>query len=583
MQSASVCQKARVEHLIVNGTLVNVLTKEIYKADVAVQDGRIFAVGEATSSLNCAHTQLIDARGLFLVPGFIDQHIHIHHTKLNIMEFARIACPLGTTAVATDLYGEGVVGGKRAIRKILDLSKKIPLRLFYLLPVPGYFQNGKFGHNGNLNLTEMHEMLAWKECVGLSDTFATEVLRDAKLYELCKMTQAMGKRISGHGSELSDSQMNDWIRRIGETDDHECVSEEEMLSKLRLGIGVSMRLASGSEDLIKLAGIFSKHKNLEKRNITLNSDVISASDLLLKGYIDRSVRMIIQSGVPVIDAYQMATINTAQNLKVDRFYGSITPGRYADILFIGNLDRVDVRSVMFNGEIVYSKGEWQKTYPVPSFPQFFFRTIKIPATVNLNSLKIKWSSSSSVNARVILVSGDSYITEETVEEITVGEGALHCDVARDILYISSLERVRGTGEVGNGFVRGFGLKQGAIGLSKNSHMQNIVVVGTNHEDMWSVVQELKRIGGGCVAVCGRRVILLPLELFGLESSREARTVVKSYQRLLNEVKKMGCLLPSPFDTLSFTALPVIIGKLKICPQGLVDVWRNRRVDVVVKK
>jgi len=572
----------KIDLIIVNGKIVNVITKEIYESQIAIKDDYIYSIDEDLMYLKSSNTEIIDAESSFITPGFIDQHIHLHHTQLNLVEFSKIALKSGVTAIASDLYGEGVVGGISAIRNILDIGKQLPFKVFYLLPVPGYIQNGKFGHNGNLNIKEMNKMLSWEECVGTCDTFATEIINGNKdLADLCRKAQRLGKKISGHGSQLSNKQINDWIRIIKETDDHECKDENEMLYKLRRGIGISMRLASGSEDLHNLVNLLKINKHIDTRKITLNADVISASDLKHKGYLDRAINIVIKAGIPIIEAYQMATINTAESLKINSFYGSIAPGKCADLLFIDDLEKVNIKSVIVNGKLVLKNKIFKKQYKKIEFPRNFYNTVKINQNINIDKLKIL-NNNKEVKVRAIVVDGESYITHEQISILPVVNGVIQNSISEDIMYISAIDRVKGTSKLANGFIKGFEFENGAIAMTKNSHAQSLLVAGTNHEDMFIAVKALEEIGGGNIVVSEGKIIKsLPLEYFGLESSDTIENVVKLRSELSVAMKNLGCNLESPFETLSFVALPVTIGNLKICEEGLVDVWKDKLVDVVV--
>ena len=572
----------KIDSIIVNGKIVNVITKEIYESQIAIKDDYIYSIDEDLMYLKSSNTEIIDAEYSFITPGFIDQHIHLHHTQLNLVEFSKIALKSGVTAIASDLYGEGVVGGISAIRNILDIGKQLPIKVFYLLPVPGYIQNGKFGHNGNLNIKEMNEMLSWEECVGTCDTFATEIINGNKdLIDLCRKAQRLGKKISGHGSQLSNNQINDWIRIIKETDDHECKDENEMLYKLRRGIGISMRLASGSEDLHNLINLLKINKHIDTRKITLNSDVISSSDLKHKGYLDRAINIVIKAGIPKIEAYQMATINTAESLKINSFYGSIAPGKCADLLFIDDLEEVNIKSVIVNGKLILQNKKFKKQYKNIDFPRNFYDTVKINQNFNIEKLKIL-NNNKEAKVRVIVVDGESYITHEKISILPVVNGVIQSSISDDIMYITAIDRVKGTSKLANGFIKGFEFVNGAIAMTKNSHAQSLLVAGTNHDDMFIAVKALEEIGGGNIVVSEGKIIKsLPLEYFGLESSDSIENVVKLRSELSVAMKNLGCNLESPFETLSFVALPVTIGNLKICEEGLVDVWKDKLVDVVV--
>ena len=297
-------------------------------------------------SLGGRETLIINANGRFLSPGFIDTHLHLHHTILTFPEYCKEAIKSGVLGVCMDFYAEGVVRGIEAIRKQLDSTKNYPMRVFYMLPFAGYIQNLPWSQNGNLTIKDMYKILEWDECYGSQDTFAVEIIREnnEEVLELCKNIQRKGKFISGHGSELSNMQINKWVRLIRELDDHECIDKDEMLYKLRHGIAVTMRYGTGTDNLYDLCQLFKTHKEIDKRRIALNSDTLMPMDLFVNGYMDRAIRDVIKNGVSLLEAYQMATINAADILKISSHHGSITPGRKADILFIDDLEKVSISS-----------------------------------------------------------------------------------------------------------------------------------------------------------------------------------------------------------------------------------------------
>ena len=278
----------------------------------------------------------------------------------------------------------------------------------------------------------------------------------------------------------------------------------------------------------------------------------------------------------------MATINAAEILKISSTYGSIAPGRKADILFIRDLEKVLISSVMFDGKLVYDNNSYIIKIPKINYPEDYLNTVIIPPSLTRDKLKIPHSKDKKVKVRVIKVNPHNFITDEIVEELNVEDGIIKCSTEKDILYISAIERIKGTGEISNGFTNGFSINKGAIGVTYNSQGEHLIVAGTNHDDMFMVVQELAKIDGGCIAVVGGKIkSVLELKLFGLESIKDLETVVKESNELLAAVRKMGCNLTSPFETLSFIGLPNGIGNLKICPEGLVDVWKGKVVNLIV--
>src|SRR2546427_7373096 len=209
--------------VIRGGRLVNVLTREIYPAEPAVAGTRIAAVGNVDYTMG-PDTAVVDASSKYLPPGLIDQHIHIHETQLDIVQFAAAVLPRGTTGVCTDLYGEMVVGGVKAVRTCLDAAKGLPLKVWFMLGTPGYYQNAPFGTTGQPSLAEMLELLDWPECHGMDDAFASRIAAaDPDMLRLVDAVQGRGKRVCGHGSEITGRPLAAWIAYVRTTDDHECV------------------------------------------------------------------------------------------------------------------------------------------------------------------------------------------------------------------------------------------------------------------------------------------------------------------------------------------------------------------------
>jgi len=564
------------------GKLVNVLTGEIYGADVAVKGEHIACVGQVDHTIG-PQTEVVDAGGMYLTPGLIDQHVHTYESQLSVPQYAAAVLPRGTTAITTDFYGESTVGGKPAVRFSLDIAKSTPLKVLFVLGVPGYYQNVPFGHSGVPTAQDMMEMLDWPECVGINDTFASKIIEeDPFLLELIQATQAKGKKVCGHGSEISGRALNAWVACVRNTDDHECVDPLEALEKARSGVWVSMREGSGCPNVADLCKAIAEY-GADARRFTFNTDLRSPMDIVREGHIDNAIRTAIRQGVHPVTAVQIATINAAECVKVSDDLGSITPGKYADILLVRDLPRFDVKVVIANGRVVARDGRMVVPLPPSHYPPFAYNTVRLPRALGPEDLEIRVGGErGEVKVRVIVASGDSLITEETHEMLTVRDGRLQPDVDRDILKIVSIERHHASGEMGKGFIKGFGLKDGAIASTYNPQHQNLQVVGANDRDMAVAANELARIGGGFVAVRGGQVVArLELPLFGLLSDEPLETVVQKYDRIYAAVAGMGSPLPAPFHTLAFVGLPITIGKLKISPKGLVDVWQEREVDLIV--
>lgn len=575
--------RAPADLVIRGGRLVNVFTREVLDVSVAVSGSRIAAVGDDIEASVGPGTEVLDAGGRYLVPGFIDTHSHMHESQLTVSEYARAVLPRGTTTVATDFYGELVVGGVDAVRACVEAARATPLKLLYMLGTPGFYQNHPFGHSGWPTRDEMLAMLEWPECVGMDDSFAAYIADgEEQILDLVDGVQSRGLWVSSHGAEMRGPRLQGWVAYLGETDDHECVSAQDAVDRARLGVYISAREGAGCYNLDAVIEAVTE-RGMDARRFCLNTDVPSSVEIAELGHIDHSVRKAIRKGVDPITAIQMATLNAAECLKVQRDLGAISPGKIADIVFVSDLETVAIDEVMCDGRIVARDGVALETYGATEFPAAARDTVRLAVPINADTFRIPSDHEGTVRVRVIEASGDTVTTEAAVDELQAEGGQILADPGRDILKIAAIERVVGTGQVGVGFVRGFALTgRCALATTFNSQQQNCIVVGTDDADMAVAVNTLASVGGGFVAVKDGEVAgLLELPLYGLLSDQTAEEVVAVLGDLNATVRSWGCDMPSPFPTLGFVGLPVDIGHLKICPEGLIDVWERAVVPVAL--
>lgn len=572
--------KEPIDVLIRGGKLVNVYTGEIYPADVAIKGDSIAYVGDC-SGLLLERAEVIDAKGMYLCPGLIDQHVHTYESHLNIVEFANAVMPLGVTGIVTDFYGECVVGGVPAVRNAIEIAKRqTPLKIFLALPMPAYYQNKPFEFNGHPNAEEMTEMMDWPECVGLNDSFGSKMIAgDPDMRLVVDQAQKRRLQVCGHGSELDEAQSNAWMAYIRRTDDHECVSAEELLYKLRAGMYVSMRIGSGCVNLPKLAPALAEHR-IDTRRITMNTDVASPLRISEHGHLDNCVRTAIRCGVPPVDAIRMATLNTAECVRIDDLYGAVAPGKIADILLVEDLTDFRPAAVLSNGRLIAKNGTLLKRFESVPYPREARSTVRFPRRIRSEDFQIP-AKDGAHTVRVVGCSDGTIITGELEAVLTASGGELRCDPGADVLKAASIERTGGKGELFTGFVKGFGLKKGAIASTYNPHNQHMMIVGADEADMALAANTLRECGGGFAVCCNGEVkAKLPLPLYGLLSDRPLEEVIQGVKAVYTAAWECGCTLSEPLHTLAFMGLPVIIGTLKISPFGLVDVWKEAYVDLI---
>jgi adenine deaminase len=533
--------KKPADIVIKNADLVNVLSGEIYTTDIAIHGKMIAGLGRYRGRRE------IDARGRYAVPGLIDGHTHIEMSMLSVSEFARIVVPKGTTAVVEDPHEIANVLGIKGIKLLLREASQTKLKVFCMAPscVPSTTleTSGSRIDAGNIG-----ELLSLDEVIGLGEVMDFLALIHKKTEILEKIDAAKGFPIDGHAPKLSSKQLNAYSIFAGS--DHECTSYEEALEKLRLGMRVMIREGSAARNLSSLSHLSEK----ESRRIILITDGDRPpAELLKDGYLDWVLRRAIEEGIDPVKAIQMCTINPAEWFRLWNL-GSISPGKIADIILVKNLEEFDVSKVLVDGKIVGREERRMFKYP-----EYAKRSIKI-RKMDLCFPKGRKKQ------RIIKVIDGEILTEVEVEEI---DGI---STERDILMVVCVDRY-GKGNISAGWVRGFGLKEGALASSIAHDSHNIIAVGTTTEEISLAINEIEKAGGG-IAVCrGKKVSILPLPIAGLMSDEPAFIVKNKFEKLTKMVKEIGCRLSSPFLLLSFLSLPVI-PKLKITDLGLVDVGRS---------
>ncbi len=550
-----------VDLLIKNVRLVNVLSGEIYLTNVAVARTRIVGFGEYRAK------EVLDADGCYLCPGFIDGHVHIESSMLTIPEFARVVVPHGTTAVVIDPHEIANVLGLDGIRYMLESSKYNPLSVYVMIPscVPATDMETSGSQLASYDIAPLFSN-PW--VIGLAEmmNYPGVIFGDGEV--LAKIASARGHPIDGHAPGLTGKDLAAYIA-AGIGSDHECTTIEEAREKLRLGMYVMIREGSTAKNLRDLLPLVTP---ANARRMMFVTDDRHPGDLIKEGHIDHIIRLAIDQGLDPVLAIQMATLNPAEYFGL-KDLGAIAVGRQADMVLFDNFKDFRILKVWRAGTLVAEDGKvipWER-------PQ---RSIPLRSSMN-----IKWEGvdfripAQSSRVRVIEIIPGQIVTRKLVTEARIVDGYAVSDVERDILKIAVIERHTASGNMGKGFVKGFGLKRGAIASSVAHDSHNIVVVGTNDEDMFRAVKEIEAMKGGLVAVADGQVLArLPLPVAGLMSEKSAYEVQAELEELLEATKSLGCVLEEPFMALSFLALPVI-PELKLTDKGLVDVTEFRFVSL----
>ena len=543
---------------------MDVILGEIRQGDLAVAGGYIVGFGARRAE------EIIDLEGKYLVPGLIDAHVHIESSQLSPAEFARAVLPHGTTCVIADPHEIANVLGLRGIRYMLRATESLPLRVFFMAPscVPSSpLENA----GAMLSAEEIKEVLSWDRVLGLGEVmnFPGVLSRDPEVW--AKLEAAHGKPIDGHAPGLSGYEL--WAYRLaGPRTEHECTLLREAREKLRAGMHILIREGTTARNLSALIPLLSAHT---APFVHFCTDDRHPETLHTEGHMDDVLRKAIAGGTDPLVAIAAATIHAARAYGLVDL-GALAPGFRADFLVVSDLEQFEVERVYVGGELVAEGGRCLAECPdIPA------GDVRGTVDVDTGALSFRIPAEGK-KARVIGVVPGQVVTEGLILEPKEVGGEVVADPERDILKLAVVERHRGTGNVGLGLVRGFGLKRGALGSTVAHDSHNIVVVGTNDGDMRLAVARLVELGGGQVVIADGKVLAeLPLPLGGLMSDLPLEEVVRRSGGLKKASRSLGCVLPDPFMQLSFLALPVI-PKLKLTDLGLVDVERFELTSLFVE-
>lgn len=545
--------REKADLLLKNAEIVNVFAGETIRDHVAIAKDKIVGFGKYS-----AHKK-IDLKGKYLCPGLIDGHVHIESSLLSVPEYARAVVPLGTTTVIADPHEIANVLGLDGIRYMLDSSRNLPLDIHIMLPscVPATHLETT---GARLNASDLSLLINEERILGVGEMMNFPSVLKGDPGTLEKIAVAGRRVVDGHAPGLSGKHLSAYIS-VGIRSDHECTSIEEAEEKLRKGMHIMIRESSPARNLKTLLPLVNPKNS---RRFSFVSDDRHPIDLVEEGHVDYMVRRAVKMGVDPVVAIQIATINTAEYFKLDNV-GAVAPGYQADLIVFDTPSDFKVLKVIKRGEIVAEKGCLVTLLEAPD--------VHLRSSINIAWLATKDLSieTEGDKIRVIEVIPDQIVTNEIIEKAAVRNGLAIADPGRDLLKIAVLERHLASGNIGLGFVKGFGLKRGAIASSVAHDSHNLVVVGTNDEDMMCAIEEIIKMRGGLVAVADGKVLsALALEIAGLMSSEPFERVEDRMRELASAAKEMGCRLNRPFMTLSFMALPVI-PELKLTDKGLVDV------------
>ncbi len=545
----------RSETVLAGGKVLNVFTGELEEKTVAIADGRIVNIGETAGT-----NEVIDCRGKIIAPSFIDPHIHTESSLLWMPEFARAVIPHGTGAVVTDPHEIANVAGLPGLEAMRAATAGLPMHIRFTAPscVPA---SPRESPGAELGADAIAEMLTWPETAGLGELMNVAGACSGDPSIGWKLQAAFGRRKDGHAPQVTGRRLQAYLQS-GVTSDHESTELHEAREKLANGLFIMIRQGTSERNLEALLPLVDDRTY---PRCSFCSDDRDCFTLLHDGHVDAIVRDAIAGGMNPIMAYRLATWNPADYWRLDGI-GAVAPGYEANLNIISDLESVTIDATMFRGKIVAANGEMAIDLPANEPPAFLLDSMHA-GPLDLGSFRLDPAAAT----QAVVVSDGQIVTNVQSLEPIVANGEAITDPDADILKIACIERHKATGRVGVGYIRGFGLKKGAIASSIAHDAHNIVVVGVSDADMLAAVQRVIEMHGGlATAVAGEVVAELPLPIAGIISDQPLATVSDRLEIVEQSANDLGSPLTSPFGLLAFMALSVI-PKARVTDRGFITI------------
>ncbi|MBM7650797.1 adenine deaminase [Neobacillus cucumis] len=560
--------KEPADTVIKNGKIIDVFNGEIIEGDIAIVDGYIAGIGDYCGK------NIIDAKGSYISPAFIDGHVHIESSTVTAKEFAKVLLLHGVTTVICDPHEIANVSGVSGIQYMLDSTENLPFGFYFMLPscVPAT----AFEHSGAiLTAEDLKPFYNHPRVLGLAEVMNSPAVVNMDHDMLKKISDAtdLGKKVDGHAAGLKTSDLNVYMS-AGIRTDHESTTADEAKVRLRRGMYLMIREGTVAKDLHQLIPAVNERN---ARRCLFVTDDKHLDDLVHEGSIDHNVRLAIAAGLSPLTAIQMASINAAECFGLtDK--GAIAPGYKADFIFLDNLETIKITEVYKDGLAVVKDGLLciEVNNNIPSISEAIKKSVHFAdLTESKFDIPLKGSK-----ANIIEIIPNSLVTNHRIEQVeTSDDGFFQASVRNDQLKLAVIERHHMTGFIGLGIVKGLGLKSGALATTIAHDSHNLIIAGTNNSDMIVAAKTIKNMQGGMVVVNQGEVIAsLELSIAGLMSDRPYMEVYKKLNEINAALSKLGAHGHfNPFLTLSFLSLPVI-PELKLTDQGLFQVSAFKHIS-----
>ncbi len=577
--------RAHADLVIRDGRWVSVQSGEMVPhTDIAIVNGHIAYVGSDASHTIGEKTKVIEAKGRYLVPGLLDGHMHVESGMVTVTEFVRAAAVHGTTGMFIDPHEIANVFGLKGVKLMVDEAAKQPIHVWVQMPScvpssPGFETPG-----ASIGPREVAEAMTWKGVIGLGEmmNFPGVYMSDKSLLDEMTATHAAGKTIGGHYPSLDLGLPFHGYVAGGAEDDHEGTRVEDAIERVRQGMKAMLRYGSAWHDVASQVKAITE-KKLDSRRFILCTDDSHAATLAQEGHMDRVLRHAIGEGLNPMTALQMMTINTAEHFGLTKEMGMIAPGRWGDVLLVSDLMNFKADVVIAKGQVIAEAGKLQVELPSMKYPKWITRSVHLKRNLKAADFALRTRSAhrTEVDAHVIGVIENQAPTHHLRMKVIAENGEVRSDLKRDLAKIAVVERHRATGKVMVGLVSGFEFtRKCAIASTVVHDSHNMIVVGTDDENMAIAANELAKCGGGQVVVIdGELVGLVDLPIAGLMSNEHADIVAQKAISVLEGFKACGCELNNPNMQLSLLGL-VVIPELRISDMGLVDVTNFDFISVL---
>ena len=568
--------------VIKNGKIVNVLTAEIYDGGVAIVDQTIAAVGDVDYCIG-EGTQVVDAQGMFITPGFIDGHIHPESSDLAIRSFAEGVLKHGTTSIMTDLHEVGVVSGIEGIEAVLKENEATDLNLYFVVPSHVPFSPALETSGGSFNPEIIRKALQREDAVGISECVGPYILASFPdlMESLDDVAGMKGMTAQGHLVEMKGADLNKCVA-AGVSTCHEALSADDIMDRARVGVHAMLRESSAARTLVQQLECI-VGKDIDTSMMSIVTDDLHTCDLAETGHLDHHLKLALGAGLPFVKAIQMVTVNAARAFELTDI-GALAPGKRADINIVAGdtADTFGVVSTWSRGKQVLDNGEMLVHYEPAEHDPCLLNTTRLLNPITPDSFKIAAPEDAS-KVKVLCMDTLPWIPITQPREVKLDcvDGYVQCDVEQDVLYIAQVERYGKNGNIGKAFMGGFHMTSGAIASTVGHDNHNVIVMGTNFEDMAQAVNRLIEIGGGQILVDGGEIIKeVAYPICGLLSDLSVEDLAAEKAQLNAACAERGCIISIPMMFLSFICLAALPG-FAITDHGFIDVMSLKVIDPVL--